>query len=541
MLPTLLALTLWTPALLGLGSVFTSRIDADLRPAVSGSLGLAILAAAGMALNPWTPIGSIWPTVAFATGWALVIARRRVFLPSAAAPIVWYVSAVAVACAALTQFSSAGGKGYDAGLYHLQVLEWIRHHRQPPGLASLYGPFGYGVSWFVVAAMLEIPGLTGKSPFVLNGLAVLFAAWAALAGLARLSREGSKTFGDGLLAATAIPACLALESLAFPGYDDPLTLVAFLALALWALAIESDDGLRPWRTVAAILLSVFAATMKLSAVPLVVGAAAGTVLLARGLRRPHVIAAVGGAMALLVPYTVRGIIASGCVAYPAYPTCLSSLPWTVTRQNAEGVTAAAVNFARAPPLEQAGFLTPIARVVPYLAEAGRLPLFALLALTLGASAVVLGTEGLRSAVARGSVRFVGGVAAAGVVFWLATAPNPRFGVTYLLPLTVLPLAVALAAEDRRARRARKALALLCALFTTAAAGWTLRHLTWNETALVRWPAYPESHVEPRVTASGLEVNVPVEGMQCWTAPPPCTPTYDPNLAWEGMFISRPNP
>jgi hypothetical protein len=80
------------------------------------------------------------------------------------------------------------------------------------------------------------------------------------------------------------------------------------------------------------------------------------------------------------------------------------------------------------------------------------------------------------------------------------------------------------------------LAAACVLFGLAAGGWTLRKLTWDDLALLRWPRYPAARVEPRVTSAGLEVNVPAEGMQCWDAPLPCTPALEPHLAWRGMFV-----
>jgi hypothetical protein len=130
------------------------------------------------------------------------------------------------------------------------------------------------------------------------------------------------------------------------------------------------------------------------------------------------------------------------------------------------------------------------------------------------------------------------VAVGGTAYWLATVPNPRFGVTYLLPLALAPVAVALRCGQRECagRGARAVLAGACVLFALAAAGWTERRLTWSDLAVLRWPEYPPARVERRVTSSGLEVNVPVGSLQCWTAPLPCTPTLDADLAWRGMFF-----
>jgi hypothetical protein len=545
MLPVLVATCCWIPALIGLGGFVASPLDEDLRPPVAAFAGLAVLAAFGMAANLLVALRPALAAAAFVLGWLAFLLRRTRLVPPSATRDLPRVALVLLAVAALTQFPAGGGKGYDTGLYHLQVVEWARSHRQPPGLASLYGPLGYDVSWFVVAALLEVPGLSGKGPFFLNGLPIVLAAWAAFAGLRRISR-GERSLGAALLATLLVPACLAIGSLAFPGYDDPVTLLVLLGLALWALALErpgaeavAPDAARDRRAAlafAATVLCALAVTIKLSAAPALGAALAGLVLVRHSLRPSRWLAIAAAGAALIVPWVARGIVMSGCLAYPAPASCLP-VPWAVTPQNANGVMSAAVNFARAPPIEQASFLAPVARVLPYLAEGGRLPLLALIALTF-VGGVAVARHHLRAAAAEGAFRFVVGVAIGGIVYWVATVPNPRFGVTYLLPLALAPLAVALrrGPEERAGRGARAVLAGACVLFALAAAGWTERRLTWADLVVLRWPAYPVARIEKRSTTSGFEVNVPVGSLQCWTAPLPCTPTFEADLAWRGMFV-----
>lgn len=534
MLPTLIATLLWAPALVGLGGPLARPLEPELRLPIAGLGGLAVLAIAGMALHPLLPLRGAIPVAVFTAGWVMLLVHRRELLEAASPRTLAALAVVAIACAALTQFPSRGGKGYDAGLYHLQAIEWIRQRPQVRGLASLYGPLGYDVSWFVVAAVLELPGMAGRGPVVINGLPIVFAAAASAAGLRRLA-SASPRCSDGLLAASSLAACLAIEGLAFPGYDDVLTLLAFVVLALWMRAFEASGEERGGPAIAATVLSALAATVKLSAFPLLAGSAAGLILLRRDLSRRHVTAAVLGAAALLVPWLSRGLLSSGCLAYPAGATCLD-LPWTVSAANAEVVASAAVRFARAPPLEQAGPFTPIARHLPYLAEAGRLPLLALLALTL-LGGLHAARGGLREASSRPAVRFAACVLALGVTFWSLTAPNPRFGVTYLLPLAALAPAAALAgvAGAQGRRRARALLACGCVLYAAAAGGWTLRKLTWSDAALLCWPAYPAPRPMRREPANGMVVNVPPDGL-CWEAPLPCAPAVEPGLAWRGMFV-----
>jgi hypothetical protein len=64
--------------------------------------------------------------------------------------------------------------------------------------------------------------------------------------------------------------------------------------------------------------------------------------------------------------------------------------------------------------------------------------------------------------------------------------------------------------------------------------WCLLSLGWKPPyqRLLASPALmplPESPLITRQTQSGLTVQVPKEGNQCWDAPPPCTPYFDETL------------
>jgi hypothetical protein len=64
--------------------------------------------------------------------------------------------------------------------------------------------------------------------------------------------------------------------------------------------------------------------------------------------------------------------------------------------------------------------------------------------------------------------------------------------------------------------------------------WCLISFGWREPLVAlhgiqQPPPLPRPAIVVRHTLSGLAVYVPTEGQQCWDAPLPCTPYFDPSL------------
>ncbi len=526
MLPTFIFSLSWIPAVVGLGSWGVTDLDDDLRAPVAGFLGLAVLAAAGMALNLAVPIGKWAASVAFVAGWVLFLSARRTLLRGTRLST-WKVLALVLAgCAALTQLP---GRHFDAGLYHLQAVAWIRENAQPLGLANLHHRLGFNSSWHFVVALLGYPGLESGSPFVAGVLPVVFAAWAGLAGLHRLL-EGRRQFPEALTATALVPASFAVQRLGSSDQDIALLLVGFVAMCACATALNVARGRRAAYALAAWWLSVFAVTIKLPGVVLVV--ASGLVLVSTGreLSRRQVAGAVIGPLVLWVPWSAHGILGSGCAVFPVAITCLPRLPWAVPRGSVAEISEGIRAWARAPRNAPAGFFAPLGRVIPYFADGWRFPFLALVALVLGVGLYLARRE---LAGARRDFWAVMCTSIVGLAFWAFAAPDPRFGFLYLLGFALAPLALALGSVDQFLP-ARRALLTSCALFGALGA-YTLRDLNWRDAAITGWPRIPKAVVEWRTNDGGVGAYVPVGDARCWDTPLPCTPEWNEALVWDGMF------
>jgi hypothetical protein len=133
-------------------------------------------------------------------------------------------------------------------------------------------------------------------------------------------------------------------------------------------------------------------------------------------------------------------------------------------------------------------------------------------------------------------------ALAGVALWFLGAPDPRFGLAYLFALAFLPACEVLARIlETRWRRWVAAGAVAAALAASAGLAleppeWT-RYLSDAQFTLLEWPPTPPGTLftRERETLPGLRVRVPFVSDQCWDAPLPCTPYFDPGLSNDGMF------
>jgi hypothetical protein len=112
--------------------------------------------------------------------------------------------------------------------------------------------------------------------------------------------------------------------------DVPIWILAILFG--WVLLIDRDRRLGP----VAVMIAVGAAAIKLSAAPLVIGAAI-YVLWTRQLTFRSVIATGLFAALTLGAVMAANVVTSGCLMFPAAATCLP-LPWAIPKETAAAVT-----------------------------------------------------------------------------------------------------------------------------------------------------------------------------------------------------------
>jgi len=306
------------------------------------------------------------------------------------------------------------------------------------------------------------------------------------------------------------------------------------------LLVEGLDGVAPGdRLFPAALLAAFALTLKLSATVLTVGVLGLAVWSGRRLRWRWTALWIAITWAA---WAARGIALSGCLGYPSTSACVD-LPWTTPAFIGNAVAADIASWARHPGVSRAAVEQGWGWLRPWFREHARFAWIWVVAA--GLSASVLSMLVRRSQV-RPSLRAAAAVAATGLAFWACTAPDPRFGLVYLVPVPTLLLFDDLANRVQNGALSRHG----AVLHTAAAAGLLLLAGTEQFVGaprqqgfrLVSWPSFPVPRTEELSSAVGLVVRVPVGSDQCWAAPLPCTPAQElvPRLRSQGnAFLLSP--
>lgn len=509
-------LVLWTISLEGLGRLVlvscAAREGADdpiLGAALSGVLGLGTACVAGAMLNLFFPLGVAAACVALATG----------LLGLRVAPPRWTREALSIRAAIVLVAALAASKSvrhYDTGLYHLPTVLWEQAQALPRGLANLHPRFGFNTLWDAGIPLLALPGAKGHVAILAAPLVLGFWGMAAATSALALWR-GRPSLRAWFMTATAVPWYYAAVDIVLPSASNDLPLEAITFLTIAALLPGRTEAEGENRSAgleaAGLLAAIVAVAVKLSGAPLAASILCVLLLRERSGRRAPVARVLASGALVAAVLLIRGLLLSGCVAFPAASTCIAGLPWAVPAETARAAAAGIRDWARL-----AGQPAPpgtLGWIVPWLARNSADPQLRTWAV-MGTAGLLLVVTGIGRRLAFRAIRAPLLVAASLVVFGLATAPDPRFFLGGLFALAILPLALGADALAESPLSARAYAALTPALVSMTIAVHSVKPLHWKT-----WPPWPSVALRVR-EIDGVDVRMPPAGSdQCWTAAPPC--------------------
>lgn len=415
---------------------------------------------------------------------------------------------------------------YDTGLYHLQAVRWISTYPIVPGLGNLHGRLAFNNSYFLYTAMLS--AWTDRAHHLAGGviLWVLFAQfiWSSARVLFDHDDRLSHRFTVALL-----PALLSQVQVATSGYSSDFPVFALgLVLSITLLHTLESETVKPAICVYITALSALGISIKLSFV--IMGAITTLLVCLRFIQVRRTfsirIAALAGLFGLLilVPWTLRGIIASG---YIAYPSTFGAFPvdWRIPAERAIDEANWIYSWARQPGLHWKEVLGNW-DWLPHWAYRmlGKRTGFIIPSLLTLTSLVIIIKRPSETRISR-EIRRLLMPAAASVIFWFFTAPDPRLAGAGLWILGAGAWTLALDQLDIRKKLRRNV------LFTTAILLSTLALIDFSGPLWIA-PG-PDGGFYPlptpqtfTVTAdSGLAIYIPygADEDRCWDYRLPCTP------------------
>jgi uncharacterized membrane protein YobD (UPF0266 family) len=431
---------------------------------------------------------------------------------------------------------------YDTGLYGASAIDWLTSYRVVPGLANLHGRLGFNSSVFFCIAALQALHVGQISYRVWDGLLLATVSVLSVSSIARLLARDRNRPSDGFMAILAIPLIfyVGYDQLVGADTDLPATLACFLAGLLLVRDLESEEDSttsRETALVAAALVSTIAVLTKFSTA-IFAGACCIFCLWrlfslrrrTQGNRR-----ALFGCLLLVAALFAGGMctnyVESG---YPFYPNDFLGLAadWAVPHSSVRLLAAIIKSWARVPFVARyktAGWRWVNVWII--YARQERIAFWAPLITIAVATALLL----LVRAKSKHSVRGFGPVllfCLAGIAAWFYLAPDLRFvqGPVWVLAATLGGLSLWKISLKRWHQIDRLIVVAILVLTVYCSYPYVLWQ-QFNQPMQVRDPAqlFPSIMYGTFRTRSGLLVQVPLQGNQCWDTPLPCTPYFNDKL------------
>ena len=234
----------------------------------------------------------------------------------------------------------------DTAIYHAQTIHWIEAYKAVPGLANLHSRLAYNSNWLVSNALFSYAWLGGQSFHVLPGLFVLLTLLYFTKGLWQAVRGDWKISVWAKIALIPLFFVVLPSEVSSPGTDLPAVLITWLILSeVLALAERPDGAYGPALFVLS-GLAIFAVSLKLSVMPLLmIPAWLLYELLRRKQYRAGLILLLSGLL-IMAPWLARNVVLSGYLIYPLPQVDLFNVDWKFPAFEAGGEVVTIQNWAR---------------------------------------------------------------------------------------------------------------------------------------------------------------------------------------------------
>lgn len=529
--------------------------DAIQRPlAILVWLGLIGLTCLGGALSLVTNLGWNANLIVLAVGLSLGLSQRKAIFAYAQQKagsfrqfhwltLLAFAAIITVILLKSTQLP----QNYDTGLYHAQAIRWMETYPAVPGLGNLNDRLVFNSNLLVLQALFSFSFISPQSLHTLNALLALLLCAYALGRFNRLLK-GELTLAN--LLATLLPFLLrrifSLE-LSSPGTDLPAALIVWTALALSLEKMdERADAHFDLRFLAVLALSLFAVTVKLSTLPILLLPLYFFLRQSANLRRFLFSMQAMLAVLILLPWAARSLVQSGYLVYPVPQTAISHPDWQIPADNAQNAVRWIQSWAKiATPDREAVEQMNVMEWVPIWFD-NQVPLdrqiLAANAAALVMLVLLIAYRALRLGLRRAlfsPYAVLYGCVLLGILYWFLQAPAMRFGYAFLASFPALCVAPFLLGAIQHISTLRRWAPPLLLVALALYQGVSLYRLA--DPAVLRpvllFPVdYPRVPVQAH-TLGDLTLYTPQEGDQCWYEPFPCVPSIDAEITPRGSSLA----
>jgi hypothetical protein len=550
----------WIISILGYGSLLSFFYNSpklkefgnfkNIRLAVFGIFGLTIISILGNLANFFVPLNLIFSIIIFFLGVILFTVNfKNIFFGYGRSEIILII--ILFVYLLFVPFNWASH--YDTGYYYLPSIKWLRESIVPFGLANLHGMLGYNSSWFTVAAIVETPLFIKESPlFIINALMMFFYGSAAFLIFFEKIKVRKILFSDYFLIFALTPWFIRTRSnMASPAPDLPAMLIILFVIYLLIRSFEEKEN-NYFYFFNAILFSAFVVTIRLSTMPILIGSVSALIYYAVFIRKnfnltnsPKIIFKspvfynnlIIPFFLAVISWIARGIILSGCLAYPSNIGYFKNLLWSANpNRDSKYILSWARGGLHASPKEVLGNWNWLGPWFIRLIKSGDKIILAI---------IIIGLLLLIAAIIRKnflnnnkyySAFFVPlAVSFSGVAFWFFTAPEPRYGYGFLFAFALLIFSYGFYAFKLPKHEEISKLAVIFLIVLFFLVEIVPLNVGINKIFTNTWPKLPEIEVIVKTTKEGVKINTPIKGDQCWNMELPAAPNFNPDLK---IILSR---
>lgn len=406
-------------------------------------MGFAVLTVYAQIVSLFTAVTYVFAFIALGVSILILLPHNKEIrqgLKNCFQNIRWFEWILFILCTVFVMFlTSLYPKQYDNYLYQAQMLRYYEEYGYIKGMANISTRLGFNNSIYGLMALYSFKGIYGFSLHTVNSALCLFLGIFSIHGICHIGKNRTYV-STGLKAAVLAYVFYNAELLNCIGTDISAGIFGFLILILFAELIEKEEK-DSFSFGLIALLIVYVVTIKVSMVMLGILVLYPAVMMIRKKEWSRIGIFILTGLLILTPWLIRNVLISGWLIYPFPALDLFDVKWKLSYETAVYEMALVKGWARIQTSKVFDTLKlTFGEWFPIWFRA--LPLrYRLLMYLNGLTIIYEISEFLYGLWKKKYEVFRWGLlkltVLAGILYWLFSAPDIRFGWCYLVAFPVI--------------------------------------------------------------------------------------------------------
>lgn len=349
---------------------------------------------------------------------------------------------IVLSIGAVLLWTSIVPQHYDTYLYHAQAIHWIENYGVVKGLGNLHFRFAYNSAFMPLQALFSFKWLLGQSLHTINGFVTMILMSYLALTIGKEETPRLKTLKSDILKLGMMLYVL-YDSfhVSSPNTDTLALLLIYYILVKWIEFTENNIDNEELYGFLCVLI-VYATTLKLSVGIMVILVIYPAALLIKRKNILCIVKCILAGVTIIIPFIIRNVIISGYLLYPYKVTGISLLDWKMPESVLDSDMAEIIAWAR-------GNMD-VTRNGEHIWQwffqwylSINILWKGLMVLSLFAIVYIVINVIREGKAIRGALVCMYASCILGLIFWLLTAPLPRYGTIYMITLPCLATAIVL--------------------------------------------------------------------------------------------------